>query len=700
MSCQLQTDLIQPVQMSSLSCVEQDIFDRYRPVALAVAFKKKSMTKLLKADWFTRLLNEAGLVIDQASPQSVSDTLNLAINECVGISGHELDEALPALASLSSSLGLNATEKLILVFLVNLKDDRQFWFDLNVELDELPRDMVAPLLADILQIDPYQAHLALKAGGRLFKSGVLEHRMCGRLQSLPLSAFFAPTGEISIHMFRSKSAWNDFFSSKFERLEYTNIGVDFSHLAEEVSLIENCLSEAVINRNKGMHVLLYGPPGTGKTTLARELAYRLNFELFEVGKDRSNFRETDGELRFGVYQLGQQLGGAKTNCLVLFDELEDLLPSAVESLRGGEGRLHKGWICNSLEKSNIPTIWTSNSLSGIDPAILRRFTFSLEVPVPPKRLRRKIMDDLLADFGLSSEWMERTASLRNLTPAMTRQMSDLAQSLNAKAGKLEAALDLWLAGHLKALGAAPLPLIKATPDFMCELMNTDMEPNNIIEGLKESGEARLCLFGPPGTGKTAFAKYLAERLDVEAHVKRASDIRSMWVGETERNIARMFKEASRDGAVLILDEADSFLSGRSGRQQGWQMNEVSEFLVQLENFQGFFCATTNRFEDLDPAFIRRFDLKIELDYLTGDQRVMMFKSILRKTGVRACLGAPIRRELNRLGQLTPGDFITAQRGMCFSQQECNQENLFSALVHEVECKTASQGRPIGFRTTG
>jgi len=171
----------------------------------------------------------------------------------------------------------------------------------------------------------------------------------------------------------------------------------------------------------------------------------------------------------------------------------------------------------------------------------------------------------------------------------------------------------------------------------------------------------------------------------------------MWVGETERNIAQMFADASRDGAVLILDEADSFLSGRSERNQGWQMNEVSEFLVQLECFQGIFCATTNRFEVLDEAFVRRFDLKIKLDYLSMEQCLMMFKNLLRESGLRAYLTTSTRSGLRSLNQLTPGDYVTAQRRLRFSHQKCDQKTLLSALVHEMECKSVSQGRPIGFR---
>ena len=180
-------------------------------------------------------------------------------------------------------------------------------------------------------------------------------------------------------------------------------------------------------------------------------------------------------------------------------------------------------------------------------------------------------------------------------------------------------------------------------------------------------------------------------------VRRGSNLRSAYVGETERNIARMFAEAVRNEAVLILDEADSFLSARSGRYHRWEMNETTEFLAQLEGFQGIFCATTNRFEDLDPAFMRRFDMKIELGYLTTEQRVQMFQSTLKSGGSSMRLKTGIRSRLDALESLTPGDFITTQRKLQFTSQETTQNTLLSALVYEMECKQVGNGRPIGFR---
>ena len=93
----------------------------------------------------------------------------------------------------------------------------------------------------------------------------------------------------------------------------------------------------------------------------------------------------------------------------------------------------------------------------------------------------------------------------------------------------------------------------------------------------------LCLQGPPGTGKSAFARYLAERLGLEVRQKRASDLLSPWVGETEQPITAAFAEARDAGAFLIFDEADSLLGARESAHRSWEVSQVNEMLTWMES---------------------------------------------------------------------------------------------------------------------
>ena len=103
-------------------------------------------------------------------------------------------------------------------------------------------------------------------------------------------------------------------------------------------------------------------------------------------------------------------------------------------------------------------------------------------------------------------------------------------------------------------------------------------------------------------------------------VKQASDLMSKYVGETEQNMAAMFREAEAEKAVLLLDEADSFLQDRRGAQRTYEVTEVNEMLQGMERFDGIFVCTTNLLDRIDQAALRRFTFKIRFMPLTAAQR--------------------------------------------------------------------------------
>jgi SpoVK/Ycf46/Vps4 family AAA+-type ATPase len=168
--------------------------------------------------------------------------------------------------------------------------------------------------------------------------------------------------------------------------------------------------------------------------------------------------------------------------------------------------------------------------------------------------------------------------------------------------------------------------------YRLDALNPDMDIERLVEGLKRRPEGRICLYGPPGTGKTEFGRFVAKALDKPLMVKRASDLLGPYVGMTEKHIAAMCKQAQDDDAVLLLDEADSFLRDRTGAQQSWEVTQVNEMLTQMESYEGVFICSTNLVENLDSASLRRFDFKIYLDYLTLDQSWILFQQIMINPG--------------------------------------------------------------------
>ena len=139
--------------------------------------------------------------------------------------------------------------------------------------------------------------------------------------------------------------------------------------------------------------------------------------------------------------------------------------------------------------------------------------------------------------------------------------------------------------------------------------------------------------------------------------KKVSELMDCYVGQTETNIANAFLEASRDGAILLLDEADSFLADRRRAGNSWEVTLVNELLTQLEAFSGIFIATSNLMDNIDQAALRRFDLKVYFGYLTSTDLKLVYLQHSEQLGLELLEDEELSI-LEELSQVTLGDFGT------------------------------------------
>jgi SpoVK/Ycf46/Vps4 family AAA+-type ATPase len=152
-------------------------------------------------------------------------------------------------------------------------------------------------------------------------------------------------------------------------------------------------------------------------------------------------------------------------------------------------------------------------------------------------------------------------------------------------------------------------------------------------GLGERHQAGLGLAfnfaGPPGTGKTICAEAIANELGKRLLVVRYSELESMWVGETGKNVAAVFRLAKEQDAVLLFDEADAIASRRfTSVNQGNQreMNTVVNVLLrELDEFAGVVIFATNLASNLDPAFERRIRTHILFERPGLTEREMIWR---------------------------------------------------------------------------
>ena len=383
-----------------------------------------------------------------------------------------------------------------------------------------------------------------------------------------------------------------------------------------------------------MNILLHGPPGTGKTEFCKVLAERLDASLYSVGESDDGGDEPVRGERLQELRLAQRLLAGNRGSLLLFDEMEDLLsdPFPAWGLFGPFSRMaqrntgSKVFMHRLLEAAPTPTLWTMNSPRGVSETILRRMMFAFELRRPTPRVRARIWTRELARHGIEAGSEEVFALAREFeaTPGV-------GAGATAAAGLAGGGIDAVRHGvrSLSRVLGCERPPQGPPLRFDLGLIQADTDPVALAESLVRDDADRgfsLCLQGPPGTGKSAFARYLAERLGLEVLQKRASDLLSKWVGETEQQIAAAFAEARDAGAFLIFDEADSLLADRRGAHRSWEVSQVNEMLTWMESHPLPFACTTNFAEHLDPATLRRFVFKVRLDYLAPEQVEAAFRA--------------------------------------------------------------------------
>jgi SpoVK/Ycf46/Vps4 family AAA+-type ATPase len=473
---------------------------------------------------------------------------------------------------------------------------------------------------------------------------------------------------------------------------------DYPHLKNNLDFLLPYLQQGLSAGRKGINIFLYGAPGTGKTQLSRVLAQQLSMPLYEIASEDMDGDPVDGEHRLRTFRAAQAFF-QQCPTLMLFDEVDDVFNDGNGLFgRKSTAQTRKAWMNRILEENAVPTFWLGNSIDSIDPAFIRRFDWVIELPIPPKAQRERIIRDNCGDV-LTDKAIKRLAACEELAPAVVNRAAKVIGTLTAQfpVERLSTALQDLMDKTLIAQGHAGLNSDNAVrlPDFYDpELLNCDADLKQIAEGIQRHGSARLCLFGPPGTGKSAYSRWLAEYLDKPLHVKRGSDLLSMWVGGTEKNIAGIFREAEQENAVLLIDEVDSFLQDRNTSQHSWEITGVNEMLTRMETYNGVFIASTNRLEGLDAASLRRFDLKVKFEALKPEQAWTLLQSHCQALGLPEP-DISLQAAMRKLDGLTPGDFAVLERQHRF-RPITDAQALINALQAECALKTPFQHQAIGF----
>ncbi len=594
-------------------------------------------------------------------------------------------------AAIANVLGLAPLERELLLLVAMLHLDPILHTALK-PLGEFTRRGACTALAAMLGARPEAVHRALLPVGLLARAGLIrvddsttydlraKLDMLDRLPQLLLSEQLDTATLFQHYITPARTS--------------TLTPEDFTHLAGDFDLARRLLTQAATTGAVGVNLLLYGPPGTGKTEMALALACAAGVALHTVQASDEDEDPLNARQRLSRYGLAQHLLARRRECTLLFDEAGDVLSEGGELelpffFARRESGVNKGWLNSVLEQNQVPTIWVVNRIDIIDEAFLRRFDLHIALDIPPRPVRERIIRRYLGDLAVSARWISERAENPHLSPALVQKTARLAQLLpEAFAEQGEALLDRMLDNALLAIHPSEPPFRPATmgiaDDYDPSLINCDCDLPNLVKGLSRQGQGRICLYGPSGTGKSAFAAWLARTLDRPLLLRTASDLLNSLVGGTEERITRMFQEARHSKAVLLIDEADSFLRSRQHAHQTWEVTQVNELLVRMEQFDGILLCATNRIDDLDAAVRRRFDIKARFWPLAAEQAERCFRHALIEAGTlpEEGLSEELLTRIWGLGALTLGDFATIRRRASLLGQAMSAEWLLAALTEE------------------
>lgn len=578
------------------------------------------------------------------------------------------------------------TEKKILGFMVLVRNS-----NLSLLLGligALDNHQTYQLLSTLLQLPEHTVRSAFNEDSKLKNLRLLAIDSDGEYYLTHKVEFI--TGHFPYQMITA-----DFFPETFIREFITSPPktqlslADFAYLGDLPQAVKHHLADAFMGRKTGCNILIYGQAGTGKTELSRLFAESASAEIYEISWADKSGDAHDRNERLKALQMAQRVLETRHNYTVLlFDEMEDIFDRTQD-----EFILNKAWLNRFLENNPVPMIWVCNQIELLDPSFIRRFDVVIRCDVPPLKVRKKILKNYAGEL-LNQKQINDLAENQFIAPAILERAQKVVSHTILDSEQYGQLYQKLVENTLEAQGY-PKKSASKTPlpeHYRPEWINCITDLNALAEGLIQRGRGNLCFYGASGTGKSAFGAWLAHRAEKPLIYKRASDLLGKYVGETEQNIARAFEEALENEAVLIFDEVDSFLQDRRQAHHSWEVSQVNEMLVQMEQFKGIFIASTNLVKHLDLASLRRFDFKLEFKPLKPEQAWAVFQHHCQLLNLNA--EEALHHEIIRLPQLTLGDFALVLR-QAKILPFAHARAFLEALLKEHELKEGAK-RPIGF----
>lgn len=466
------------------------------------------------------------------------------------------------------------------------------------------------------------------------------------------------------------------------------------------------LSTIISRVNGGSNILLHGQAGTGKTELIKSLGRSVNKKVYFINDENSS---DSVKRRLASIEACESTIDVDKSIIVV-DEADSILNTIASHLISGEN-VEKGFINKFLEERKGKIVWIINNAYRIEDSALRRFAFSMHFKRINKKQRMLMWQNVLESKGLDS-FLDQT-EIKDLSEKHEVNTAGIALALNGvkpilkeqNKEEVKSKIEIILKNHKELIyGESKNYIRNNSHNYSLEGLNMDVDPKYIVNVLNSFKATKteniknmnLLLSGAPGTGKTEFARFLSRELEIDIVSKTASELISCYIGDTEKNIRYAFKEAKDQESILFIDEADTFLYPRESAQRSWEISHTNEMLYQIESFEGILICATNFYKNLDTASIRRFNLKVNFDYLNNNGKFIFYNkilSVLIKEENKS--DELVMDKLNNIQNLTPGDFkVVYQKNYYLKDLSHNQ--LINDLIIEAKNKSHVCAKKVGF----
>ncbi|MBV7328179.1 ATP-binding protein [Chloroflexi bacterium TSY] len=583
-----------------------------------------------KGEAFDVALPEFMATRDQLAQQRYKIDARIAISRAAGI--------FLTLPQLTQIFALSPFERQVLTICLapelNRKYDQLYAYLQNDITRKRPSvDLVLDLLCETV-VDKWRARTHLSDQAPLFRSGILQpvddpHSPSG---SSGLAQFIKLDQRIFNYILENNSLDGRLYGAARVRIpapDQDNASVDPTIKTKLCNLTRHHFNERA--EHKKLVLYLHGPYGTGKQALALAICGSLNSPMIYVDLELLLASEqnlaTLLQLAFREGLLSQA---------ALFVDHADVLLAADEKARVLVRQLSQviedyGWLVflGGEKPWSLP--------GAFDQAIFQ----TVNLPVPDVPLRTVAWREVLRQFAPHADesWPDQLAAQFQLTPGQIRDAVVEAQNRwtmgdGAAAMTLD---DLYAACRSQSNQKLSELAVKLEPrttwadvilpdeklDHLREICSQVRHHYRVFgewgfdQKLSHGKGLSVLFFGLPGTGKTMAAEVITHDLQLDLYKVDLSGVVSKYIGETEKNLSKIFQEAETSNAILFFDEADALFGKRtevSDAHDRYANIETSYLLQKMEEYAGVVILATNLRENMDEAFTRRIRLVIEFPF--------------------------------------------------------------------------------------